>query len=85
MTLKLDMQHKVREYYQHRSNYDNGLTLTYFKPMSNLAKEKVTIIYFSKTIAALRVGQDQVFIEFFCMLKPHISFMREDKDIILSP
>ena len=34
---------------------------------------------------SIRVGQDQVFIEFFCMLKAHISFKREDKDIILKP
>ena len=36
MTLKLDMQHWVHEYYQVRSNDDPGLTLTYFTAKSNL-------------------------------------------------
>ena len=30
MTLKVDMQHRVLEYYQVCSNDDPGLTLTYF-------------------------------------------------------
>ena len=34
MTLKLDMQHRVHEYYQVYSNDDPGLTLTY--SMANL-------------------------------------------------
>ena len=36
MTLKLSMQHQVFKYYQLCSNDDPGLTLTYFKAMSNL-------------------------------------------------
>ena len=36
MTLKLGMQHWVLEYYQIYSNYDTGLTLTYFTTRSNL-------------------------------------------------
>ena len=36
MTLKLSMQHCVWEYYQSYSNYDSGLTLTYFTPKSHL-------------------------------------------------
>ena len=36
MTVKHSMQHRVWEYYQNCSNYDPGLTLTYFTPRSNL-------------------------------------------------
>ena len=36
MTLKLDMQHQVLEYFQIYSNGDPGLTLTYFTARSNL-------------------------------------------------
>ena len=36
MTLKLDMQHWVLEYYQDCSNDDPGLTLTYLTARSNL-------------------------------------------------
>ena len=36
MTLKLDMQHRVLEYYEVSSNDDPGLTLTYFTATSNL-------------------------------------------------
>ena len=58
MTLKLGMQHCVCEYYQDCSNYLPGLTLTHFTPRSNLSHrllygEKVKIIYFLETIAAL--------------------------------
>ena len=58
MTLKLGMSHHVGEYYQDCSNYDPGLTLTHFTPRSNLVTkafvwEKVKIIYFLETIAAL--------------------------------
>ena len=35
MTLKVDMQHWVLEYYQVCSNNDTGLTLTYFMARSN--------------------------------------------------
>ena len=35
MTLKVDMQHWVLEYYQVCSNNDSGLTLTYFMARSN--------------------------------------------------
>ena len=58
MTLKLGMYHCVWEYYQSCSNYDPGLTLTHFTPRSNLVTyafvwEKVKIIFFFETIAAL--------------------------------
>ena len=58
MTLKISMCHCVWEYYQGCTNYDPGLTLTYFTPRSNLVTyafvwEKVKIIYFLETIAAL--------------------------------
>ena len=36
MILKVDMQHWVLEYYQIYTNYDLGLTLTYFMGRSNL-------------------------------------------------
>ena len=35
MTLKIDMQHRVLEYYQVYSNDDPGLTMTYFTARSN--------------------------------------------------
>ena len=35
MTSKLDMQHRVLEYDQVRSNDAPGLTMTYFTAMSN--------------------------------------------------
>ena len=35
MTLKVDIQHRVLEYYQVCSNDDSGLTLTYFMTRSN--------------------------------------------------
>ena len=58
MTLKLSMKHCLCKYYQHCSNYDPGLTLTYFTPRSNLITwaflwVKVKIIYCLETIAAL--------------------------------
>ena len=36
MTLKLGMQHLVHEYYRIHTNYDPGLTMTYFMARSNL-------------------------------------------------
>ena len=55
MTLKLDMQHWVLEYYQVCSNDDPGLTLTYFTARSNLVPyafvwEKGKTMDFSETI-----------------------------------
>ena len=55
MTLKLGMQHQVLEYYQVYSNYDPGLTLTYFTARSNLVPyafvwEKGKTMEFSETI-----------------------------------
>ena len=62
MTLKLVMMHCLCKYYKGYSNYDPGLTLTYFTPRSNL----VTLVfvwkkkwnYFLETIAVfgLRVA-----------------------------
>ena len=57
MILKLGMLHCLCEYYQGCSNYDPWLTFTYFTSRSNLVLafvwEKVKIIYFLETIAAL--------------------------------
>ena len=58
MTLELGMKHCHCEYYHDYSNYDNGLTLTYFTPKSNLVTyafvwEKVKIIIFLITTAVL--------------------------------
>ena len=39
MTLKHGMQHRPLEYYQVCSNDDAGLTLTYFKAISNLVPD----------------------------------------------
>ena len=55
MTLKLGMRHRVLEYYQICSNYDVGLTLTYFTARSNLVPyafvwEKGKTKDFSETI-----------------------------------
>ena len=36
VTLKLGMQHGVLKYYRFGSNYDAGLTLTYFTARSNM-------------------------------------------------
>ena len=36
MTLKLSMCHRVWEYYQGYTNYDPGLTMTFFTPRSYL-------------------------------------------------
>ena len=55
MSLKVDMQHRVLEYYQACSNDDPGLTLTYFTARSNLflyafVWKIVKTIDFSETI-----------------------------------
>ena len=55
MTLNVDMQHHVLEYYQVCSNGDPGLTLTYFTARSNLVPyafvwEKGKTMGFSETI-----------------------------------
>ena len=39
MTLKVDMQHRVLEYYQVFSNNDSELTLTYFMAKSNFVSD----------------------------------------------
>ena len=39
MTLKVDMQHRVLEYYQVFSNNDSELTLTYFMAKSNFVPD----------------------------------------------
>ena len=65
MTLKLDMQHRVLEYYQVCSNDDPGLTLTYFTAMSNLVPyafvwgKKGKTMAFSETIVVydVKVGR----------------------------
>ena len=55
MTLKVDMQHWVLEYYQICSNNVSGLTLTYFMARSNFVPyafvwEKGKTMDFSETI-----------------------------------
>ena len=62
MTLKLDMRHRVHEYYQIRSYDDRGLTLTYFTAWSNLVPyafvwEKGKIMDFSETIVVYDLKQ----------------------------
>ena len=64
MTLKVDMQHRVHEYYQICSNDAPGLTLTYFTARSNLVPyafvwEKVKTVDFSETIVVydIKVGR----------------------------
>ena len=64
MTLKLDMQHKVLEYYQICSNDDPGLTLSYFMARSNLFPfafvwEKGKTKDFSETIVDFDVKADR--------------------------
>ena len=64
MTLKVDMQHQVFEFYQICSNDAPGLTLTYFTARSNLVPyafvwEKVKTMDFSETIVVyhIKVGR----------------------------
>ena len=64
MTLKVDMQHQVLEYYQVCSNDAPGLTLIYFTARSNLVPyafvwEKVKTMDFSETIVDydIKVGR----------------------------
>ena len=64
MTLKIGMQHWVLKYYQVCSNYDTGLTVSYFTARSNLVPyafvwEKGKTIDFSETIVVrdVRVGR----------------------------
>ena len=54
-TLNLGMHHRVLEHYQVYSNYDLGLTLTFFTARSNLVRyafvwEKGKTVDFSETI-----------------------------------
>ena len=64
MTLKVDMQHWVLEYYQICSNDESGLTLTYFMAGSNFVSyafvwEEGKMLDFSETIVAsdIKVGR----------------------------
>ena len=64
MTLKVGMKHWVLEYYQVSSNYDSGLTLTYFTARSNLVPyafvwETGKTMDFSETIVGfdIKVGR----------------------------
>ena len=64
MTLKVDMQHRVLEYYQVYSNDDSWLTLTYFMARSNfslmlLYGKTVKQCFFSETIVVydVKVGK----------------------------
>ena len=58
MTLKVDMQHWVLEYYQVCSNDDSGLTVTYFMARSNFVPyvfvwEDGKTMDFSETIVVI--------------------------------
>ena len=64
MTLKVDMQHRVLEYYQICSNDESGLTLTYFMARSNFVPypfvwEEGKTMDFSETIVVynIKVGR----------------------------
>ena len=64
MTLKVDMQHWVLEYYQVCSNDESGLTLTYFMARSNFVPyafvwEEGKTMDFSGTIVVydIKVGR----------------------------
>ena len=64
MTLKLDMQHRILEFYEVCSNDVPGLILTYFKARSNFVPyafvwEKVKTRDFSETIVVydIKVGK----------------------------
>ena len=64
MTLKVDVHHRVLEYYQVCSNDDSGLTLALFMARSNLVPyafvfEEGKTIDFSKTIVVydIKVGR----------------------------
>ena len=64
MTWKVDMQHRVLEYYQVCSNDESGLTLTYFMARSNFVPyafvwEEGKTMDFSETIVVydIKVGR----------------------------
>ena len=64
MTLKVDMQHRVLEYYEVYSNDDPGLTLIYFTARSDLVPfafvwEEGKTIDFSETVVVcdIKVGR----------------------------
>ena len=64
MTLKVDMQHWVLEYYQICSNDESGLTMTYFMARSNFVLfasvwEEGKTMDFSETIVVydIKVGR----------------------------
>ena len=67
MTLKLGMQQRVLDYYQVCSNYDPGLTLTYFTARSSLVPyafvwEKGKTMDFSETVVVfdLKLATDDL-------------------------
>ena len=53
MTLNLSMWHCLCKFYQDCSNYDPGLTLTYFTPRSHMLFYGKSENYFLETIAVL--------------------------------
>ena len=65
MTLNVDMQHWVLEYYQDYSNDESGLTLSYFMARSNFVpytfvwEECKTLDFFSEIIVVfdMNVGR----------------------------
>ena len=62
MTLKVDMQHRVLDFYQVYSNNDSGLTLTYFMARSNFVPfvwEDNKTMDFSETIVVydIKIGR----------------------------
>ena len=72
MTLKVGMQHWVFKFYQVCSNYDPGMTLTYFMSRSNLALmilygKKIKQWIFSETIVVfdIKVGRLNVYMNLY--------------------
>ena len=66
MTLKVDMQHRVLEYYQVYSNDDPGLILSYFRARSSLVPfalvwEKGKTVDFSETVCLQNICFDGMY------------------------
>lgn len=57
MILKLGL-HCARKYYWDCSNNDDGLTLTYLKLRSNLARQKWKLLYYLETFVAIGLEID---------------------------
>ena len=76
MTLKVDMQHRVLEYYQVCSNDDPGLTLTnLWQGQNAFVWEKGNTIDFSETIVVydIKVGRCSQINEYMKLYEYHRS------------